>query len=210
MTLTEWKEVANIFQAIAVGIAVLVGGGWTLFRYFSLRSIQHAQASLEKTRIELERERRALQERGIIEIALEAEQMFLGNDYLIGVNVTLKNTGSGTEVLDWSKSLMTAQKVICKSDGSVGYSKDFFVGESPGNIVDSSLAPGELSCFTFIIRVADSGIYYLRFLSVCSRQATQLARRERALAGIKQPDAITWDRAMLLQVKDIVAKEADI
>ena len=89
MTLAEWKELANIFQAVAVGIAVLAGGGWTLFQYFSLRSIQHAQASLEKTRIELEREHRALQERGIVDIALEAERIFLGNDYFNHVSPIL-------------------------------------------------------------------------------------------------------------------------
>lgn len=210
MTLGELKELANVFQSVAVGVAVLVGGGWALFRYFSLRSIQRAQADLEKTRVELERARRTLQERGIIEIALEAKQMFLGNDYLIGVCVTLRNTGSGTEVLDWSQSFITAEKVICESDGSVGFSGDLILGERPKGVSGSTLASGEIDRHSFIIRVPDSGIYHLYFQAVCSHEATQLAREEREQAGFKGPQIMAWTAGIFFQVKDMVAQEADI
>jgi len=205
MALEELKDLANALQSLAVAVAVLVGGGWALFRYFSLRAIQHAKAGLEKTRLELERARRTLNERGIIEITLEAEQMLIGNDHLIGVYVELRNTGNGTEIVDWSSSFIGAKKVICESDGSVRFQGDWILGTRPEKLVYSNIVQGELNKNSFIIRVPDSGIYYLHFESACSLQEMKLVHAEQEEAGIWVSEApVVWSTAIFFQVKDIV------
>ena len=207
----ELKELAYIVQSLAIAVAVLVGGGWALFRYFSLRSIQHAQAALEKTQVEIERTRRTLEERGLIQIKLEAEQIFLSNDYLIVACATLRNIGNGVEIIDWSQSLMRVEKVIIKSDGSIGFSGKYILGERPKLVTNSTIHPGAEDKGAFIIRVPDSGIYYIRFESVCSPQATQFAINKRELEGVAiKYGSVTWGADIFFQVKDMVAKEADI
>ncbi len=211
MTLGELKELAGVIQSLAVAVAVLVGGGWALFRYVSLRSIQHAQAALEKTQVEIERTRRTLEERGLIEIDLEAEQMFLGKDYVIIACATLRNIGSGTEIIDWSKSSMKANKVIFESAGNVGFSGDSILGARPKAVLDCIIHPGAIDKEVFIIRVPDSGIYYIRFHSVCSPKATGFGRKLREQEGIADETSdLAWGADIFFQVKDMLAKKADI
>ena len=185
MTLEELKEIANVFQALAVGVAVLAGGGWALFRYFSLRSIQSAKANLEKTLVELEGARRGLLERGIIDINLKTEQIYSGDNYLICVEATLTNKGSSTEIIVWSKGSMSAEKVICKSDGGIELSGNIISGYRLGKTKETVLLPSETANPSFIICVPDSGIYHLEFKACCSVMQTQTIVKELEKARFK-------------------------
>ena len=205
----EIKEFAYVAQSLAVAVAVLVGGGWALFRHYSLRSIQHAKADLEKTRVEIEKAHRTLLERGIVNIELRAEQFLSGDDYLIGIQVTLRNTGSGTEVLDWSKSGTTASKVILEPNGGFKLSEEPIVGFRPDFVTDSTLAPGEVDNYSYIIRVPDSGIYYVRFVVACSLQLKQLINEERKQAGIEESGDTVWGRDLFFHVKNVETQEAN-
>ena len=203
MTLMELKELASIIQSLALAVAVLVGGGWALYRYFSLRSIQRARAELEKTRVEIERARRSLQERGVIEIDIVAEQMFLDGNYLISVCGNIKNTGNSTELIDYPSISMEARKVICSSDGSVDFSAESFIGKQPRKIIDFSLAPGEVVGHSFIIRVPDCGVYHIRYEATCSLQATNIALAERGQAVTEDSGPMVWGGSIFFQVKDM-------
>ena len=69
MTLEDFNNLAAGIQSLLVGLAVLVGGGWALFRFFSLKEIKKATADLEKAK-------RDLQQRGHLQVEMHATQIF--------------------------------------------------------------------------------------------------------------------------------------
>jgi hypothetical protein len=65
MTINEWADFASTVESFVVSIAIIFGGGWALFQFISLNSIAKARAELEAAK-------RALRQRGIVNITKRA------------------------------------------------------------------------------------------------------------------------------------------
>lgn len=200
MTFGELKDLAAAIQSFAIATAALVGGAWALFRFFSLRTVEQA-------RTELERVRRALQERGIIDIELQAAQMQWEQCYAIAVRVKLTNRGTGTEVIDWSSSFLRAAKAMpsARPDAGCDFDENWILGQRPMGFSDTSLAPGECREHSFLVPVPEVGIYYLLFYALCSPPATELEREARDKAGVRQPHELSWSSDLFFNVKESAA-----
>jgi len=198
MTYAEFSDLADTIQSLAIAVAVLVGGGWALFRFFSLRAIDQARTDLESAR-------RTLRERSIVEVTLDADQITSDFGHLIAVVITLKNVGSGTEVTDWSSSVINATKVSGIAGTTLQFSEVPILGQRKTATRSSTLVPGESWRNSFIIPVLESGIYYLFFSVDCSPEESTIARRERALAGIEAGGPYHWSTDLFFHVRETTA-----
>lgn len=195
MTLEHFKDVAAAIESIAIAVAVLGGGAWALYRFFSLRAIEQARADLEQAR-------RSLRERGVLELTMHAEQITSALGHFIAVRVTLKNVGSGSETIQWSSNNLRATKVVSIEDGLLQYSKENFHGQRNVVITDSTLRPEEILTVPLLIPVPEPGIYYLDFFVQCSSQTTKLILEERERAGVVDPGTIAWGAGLFFHVQN--------
>lgn len=198
MTYTEFGDLASAIQSLIITAAVLVGGGWALFRFFSLRSIDQA-------RTELEAARRTLRERGVVEVTLDANQITSDFGHLIAVVVTLKNVGSGTEVIDWSSTELDATKVTAIAGTTLKFSEVSIQGQRETQFTSSTIVPGETLRESFLLPVLESGIYYLLFSVDCSPKESTIARQESEMAGIDMGEDITWSTDLFFHVREPTA-----
>lgn len=51
MSLEEFKNLAAGIQSLLIGLAVLVGGVWTMVRFFSMKEVKKARAELERSTV---------------------------------------------------------------------------------------------------------------------------------------------------------------
>ncbi|MCA1634468.1 MAG: hypothetical protein LC802_12430, partial [Acidobacteria bacterium] len=114
MDLNDFKNLAEAFQAIAIGLAVIIGGIWAFYRFWSLQEMGRARWELEKLQ-------KSLTERATINVSLFArsETNPGGSGYYIEVAASLTNIGNRTEVLNWSDGGVFTAPVLGRDKGNV-------------------------------------------------------------------------------------------
>lgn len=189
MTLPEFKDIAAGLQSIAITAATILGGGWALFQFFSLRS-------LEKAKLELEKAQRELLQRGIIIIELRTNPMEDKGLLLVHVVVSIRNVGNGFEIADWTKASLHAKKVEEVVGGQVGFSDQRYVGQRSFSIdiQQMRLMPGYFTKESFLIPVPGPGIYYVEFSIPCSPMVASSVTEDLAALGrkVSPEDSILW------------------
>lgn len=193
MTWAEAKDLAAIVQSLAIAAATVIGGGWALFRFLSLQSIR-------KARLDLERAKRELSERGTLQVTLHAEPAAAELGRFINLRATLSNVGNRSEVIDWNKSSVSARLVEGVADGVVSFSKDVIRGQRPTHFVSSNVAPGESLRHSFLFPVPVPGLYYIVFEAHCSALESSLVEAEELKAGIKKTGGYTWSEDLFVNV----------
>ncbi|MBD0785795.1 hypothetical protein HUO09_05540 [Vibrio sp. Y2-5] len=96
MTILDVKNLAAALQSFALVIAIVIGGGWALFQFFSIRSIEKAKAELMKLQHETN-------VHGIIEVSMQTKYLS-AYDNLVVIKVSLKNIGVNPECIDLKRS----------------------------------------------------------------------------------------------------------
>ena len=133
MELGQFKDLAAGIQSILVAIAVLVGGAWALFRFFSLKEVKKATAELQKIRQEL-------QSRGHLQITIDAKDLHSKEpkSSYINLTLTITNVGNHAEVIRWSESRIVAAPVSQGSEGETQLGERIEAPDAYGlSIVDS-------------------------------------------------------------------------
>ena len=197
MSLEDFKNLAAGIQSVSVALAVLIGGAWALFRFFSLKEVKKATTELEKTK-------RELQQRGHLQIEMQATQMFSSvcAEKYINVSLKVSNVGNRTEVIRWLDSKLGAAPVRMGTSGEVQLGEQIRVQvHSIHRDRDAStIDPGIPQTFAFLIPVETHGVYFIQSSLAGSPIETSVALEKVASAGLEAPIAAYWGAAMYFSV----------
>ena len=158
----KFQKIAAGFQSWILAIAVLVGGGWTLFTFNSLLQIENSQAQLIKLTREIEETRRPELNLDVTPLATQDST----KRHFFEARIQLKNVGNKSTVLEFTKPPITIYRVRFSLDGQPMLSRmrslNIPINESSGLrcwIADS----GTLKHLNVVFYVDEAGIYLVRF-----------------------------------------------
>jgi hypothetical protein len=185
----RFKNIASGIQSLILAFAVVVGGGWTLYRFRSLDEVGKARAEVEQLQ-------RGLRERGILKIEMASEPLSktATGELLLSVNVTVENTGNRTEVLRWDRSGLRATQVLIE-DGRSRFGARVIgrYAVAGADTPTSSILPGQSRVFPILLMLPPNGVYQLVFEAAVSPQEAEIQSHEHAAAasGV-QPEELVW------------------
>jgi hypothetical protein len=197
MNPADFSNVASGIESIALTIAIVVGGVWALYRFGALRAIEKAKADLEATQ-------RKLRERGILNITMEATQLTGQgtSDRRIVVNVTVKNDGNRSEVINWAASFVRVTQVVASREAEAlayGQSLNLLYSTPDGPSISSSVMPAQVRTFPFLALVDGPGTYHLQFVAKVSPAEATISEAEHRAAGTPA-DEFIWQSASYITV----------
>lgn len=188
MSIEDLKNLAAAFQSVVLAIGVLVGGVWAIYRFRTLGTIEKARAELEKAK-------RELSCRGLIEIKLDPSLLPAsdGSGNYILVAITAKNIGTGTEVILWQTSKVMATRVVYGANGILRLT-DRADGINPlvdGELVFSTIHPAMTKTFSVVIPINRNGTYLIDArLSGSPSEMSAIAMEAKA-AGV-EAELVVW------------------
>jgi len=152
-------------QSFVVSVAVLAGGGWTLYTFISLNLIGKAKADLEKSRIET---RDLLRRQPVLSMAITSVQETLGSGgYDLAITVLIENKGSLNTQITWTKATPLVIASFRQGEqghlvpGTVTVAKPLALVEtSPSSYL---ILAGGLLRLPFLVHLTHAGLYYLQF-----------------------------------------------
>lgn len=172
----KWKNALAGIQSLAVTIAVIVGGIWSLYTFDVLGARDRASAELRELQYTLDQQ-------ATVQIEMEAEQIYLPGDterYVL-IEVTIQNTGNRNTILNFSKLPLGVARVRNPGQNPVsivGPRMRYGVPIVPvigwpgppdnepsgrGESGNRGIYRGETWSQEFLIRVAESGVYLITF-----------------------------------------------
>lgn len=171
-TFERFKNLGAGVQSWLIGLAVVVGGLWTLYTFGALGTVQRAKLELFQ--------------QAQINIKIDAEQLRGCTDgYCIAARVTISNAGRNAH-LDYARfDPFSVTKIEFNSDGTSRFGPTL---TQPSLLSGSrTLRTGESVDYPFFVRVPEPGLYLLQF-------AVPLDSAEMAIHNLTGPDApvIFW------------------
>jgi len=139
-----FKNRAAGIQSYVLTAAVLVGGGWTLYRYITLDIRQAQQQLFEQAQID-------------VTITGTQEQLDSG-ELCIAAIVQITNNGKRNVFLDYGGNPFSVQQVVFNDRDRP------FVSNLPHPYPFRVLRTGEAERESFIVRVPHPGIYQVSFM----------------------------------------------
>ncbi|NKB35876.1 MAG: hypothetical protein GKR93_01730 [Gammaproteobacteria bacterium] len=141
MSIEEFRNLAQGIQAIAICLGVIIGGGWALYQFTVLRSVNRAKAELEKLSNDLKSSR---------SVKVNLSPRLLGDpdegEAFIAVEVVVTNDGSLIEHIDWKERVATQTRIDSSIEKEKENSKNIIYGIEKSNIykvIDFILYPKE-------------------------------------------------------------------
>lgn len=169
----KFKDFASGVQSIAITIAVIIGGGWTLITFEKLRQAPTAEATYSKLIQELERYR-------VVNISIEPDYECLEGSprYLLVAKVKIENVGNQTEIFKWPAMPVTFRSI----DFQVGL--NLVIGGPHGTRLSETVGtkengirilPGSTYYRTFVAPALKPGPQYIQFFAESSPEDQQQA-----------------------------------
>ena len=204
MTLEEFKNLAAGFQSLTIAAAVVIGGAWALYRFLSLKTIEKARADLERTK-------RQLQARGLLQLELSARELFMPeNDVmLIELRIAVTNVGTGPEILNWNESSVTAARLTHDSELKVGTEvQGRYLTTDSSPLYGCSIHPTQIEGFSFVISVTEPGLYLIEARISGSPEEAQHTKNEAESGGVDVGDsAIVWQDTIYFNVSGVAPRQ---
>lgn len=171
MSLADFSTLADAIQSILIGLAVIIGGVWALFRFWSLREAEKANAELKALK-------KSLEERPTFKVVIEASRLGATGKFptQLLTKIVVYNLGNRSDVIDWSQSRLLVSKVARFEGGKVEYEIPSYLKPSSPDItlISTSIDPREEESFHILVPVPEPGTYYLEFTAnVSARTALQ-------------------------------------
>jgi hypothetical protein len=165
----RFKNLSDGFKNIAVAFAVVVGGTWTAYTFWSLKSAEIAQLDYDQ-----KKERRPAIEVDLKTDLIDAEvdnyndpKLRPRNQLLIQVTASIKNSGNYPALIDLSnESVVVSRLNSGTGDGNAAVqtgSRSFNVLGAKGKVDAFFLSPGNTTAFQYMIDVKYSGIHIVEF-----------------------------------------------
>jgi hypothetical protein len=157
VTPEEIAHFAGAAQSIAVTIAVVLGGGWTLYTFIRLGTIHKAKAELRKTQRESD-------EQAVVAIDVNVAQLdrYAGDQFVISGAAVVSNKGNRNTQIDFSAA--DSCTVTRLDFNELGQPLDVESVSIPIGIVYYLRANASIR-FPFVARVPEAGIYRIDFHS---------------------------------------------
>jgi hypothetical protein len=205
MPLEDFKNLAAGIQSLLVGVAVLIAGAWTLFRFFSLKEVNKAKAELEKAK-------RELQQRGQLRVEMRATQIFSSDraEKYINVSLIVTNLGNRTEVIRWRDSRFSAALVSKGADGALHFGDEIHAHVHSLHVAleASTIDPGVSDTYAFLISVESEGVYFVESSLAGSPAETATAIDAISVVASK-PDLAYWGASMYVSVAERTNESPD-
>jgi hypothetical protein len=144
----RFKDLSAAVQNCVVSLAVLIGGGWTLYKFVATH--------------ETERASRELFQQAQLLIKVSASEMVLADGgHCIASTVAVTNSGTRNVFLDYSGEPFSVRKIDFDARGNSSLGAEL----RQENLVSGSrvLRVGESVEYPFIVLVRDAGVYVVRF-----------------------------------------------
>lgn len=174
MTVEDFKNLTEGVQAIAVTLAVVAGGAWACFRFWTLQELRKSKAELEKATRELER-------RGTLNLSLSAQQITShSSGFLLEIHLSVANIGNRTEVLDLERGIIQTARVCAATGQMVEFDRPNrtpFAAWGVGPL-RAAVAPGETKLVPALATVPCAGVYYVSVAVPGSPEETSTALSE--------------------------------
>lgn len=165
MTTDDFKNITEGWKNIVLLVAIVIGGGWSLYVFNSKLEVENAKAQLEKTRQELDLA-------PVVTASIDSSYFRAEDGYFIKVQVVLKNKGRETGHIYYKNNSLTVSKVEFDGGKISGYSNTVYTdnvypekngGEAIHKIVGTTLIPGHEKKANYIVSVRATGIYQIVF-----------------------------------------------
>jgi len=196
MDLGDFKNLAGGIQSIAVALGVFIGGGWALYRFWKLQSIA-------KARVDLEKVKRDLMSRGILQTEIQVNELTPENENCSFIHIifTITNVGSGIEVINWSDANIQAARIISDVNESTRTEEPIGVNylRISGEMVFTTVHPGQKCQHSFLIPVKQNGVYQVDIEISGSPQETIMAKTDAQRAGMAA-ERLTWGDAVYINI----------
>ena len=162
--LLDLKTVAEIAQNAAVALAVVVGGGWTLYTFFRLGLVAKAEA-------ELEEKMKALHESAVLDVTISAEQLSIKGDdaFYISSVASIVNVGNVDTFINYDEARFFITEVNYDKEGMIVYGTPVpATYPSPlGNKMTGTTMPSKFTCrIPYLFRVKHPGLFLVSFEAV--------------------------------------------
>jgi hypothetical protein len=206
MELSDWRDVAEIIQAVAFSLAVIGGATWTILTFGLFK--QRSRAELELRDLENRSHRQAAVN---INIAPSQVRMPLDPGLYLQVNVEAHNTGSLNTLLRLDPRPLWVTEVFVLDDGAYpvgfvavdGVNADdrWGTGESEDGAqrYDVVVRSGMIWRWSFLVWVPRPGAYHLAFSAGLSPQDLNEAQG----AGLARDDLV-WGTETYVTVQPLV------
>lgn len=184
MSIEEFKHLASALQAIAISLAVIVGGFWTLYRFFSLQSIEKALAEVEKLKKEISAH-------GVLEITIVASIPEAVSNALI-LNILVKNVGTQKETIEWGKSTVNLCSIDPKSLNTTPLSLEAKALRHSINSRNtfSVISPNESKTFPFLATGLEPKLYLIQAKLAGSSKEMSNTKQMALSEGVNTNDAV--------------------
>ena len=185
----RFQKIAAGIQSLLVSIALLVGGGWTLYAFTSQLQIENSRAQLAKLKRELSESPR-------LELDLTVSSLSVSRSSkhrYFECRLTVKNVGTKSTVMKFSeKSIVLSQvKLLGRGELQWKIAQNLVVPTLGVDGAQSDLAslvvhPGTKNEATWVIEIDSPGLYVLGVQSERSRSETKEAQD----AGIPESNVV--------------------
>jgi len=184
----QLKNKSEAIKNIVFAAAVVIGGVWTLYTFWSLQSSHRAAAELEELNSRIFRQ-------PVLQIEFNIEQKSLINDasnYLSGY-VYIKNIGKRNALLKFKDGNppFSATEVTFDSSGEPVLGKKY--AQYPPKYAGYSIRVGDSEKIPFFLRVGNPGLYFVDF---------DVKVSEQQIDGEGEPnEPISWSSSKYIEVK---------
>jgi len=158
-----FRNRSETLKNIVLAVAIIFGGGWTLFTFLELDTVNHSKAELKALNVSVFRQ-------PVLHIEMELKQEHLGNDkhrYIAGY-VRVENIGKENAVLRFqnNSSPFTATEVSFAKSGKMSLGKKYH--QYPPKYAGYVVRASDIEKIPFFIQVGKAGLYFVDFeVNVC-------------------------------------------
>ena len=191
----RFESVNSGIKNIAMTIAIIVGGGWTLYVFNAQFSVQQAKSTLKKLQIEIERQ-------AVLNISIKAKQIVSENTKakIVAGQIEITNKGNRNTKLVLVDGPIRIARIVGfdnKGEPVFGPNRRSFVYYSHHGPAHSKIVlAGSEERLHFIASVSEVGLYSILF--TVDREKADLEVAAKAAPGAT---SYSWTAQTLVDVK---------
>lgn len=198
----KFKNIFSGIQSIAITLAIIIGGIWTLYTFEILSQIEKARAELKEIKLKLEQQ-------AVVVLDINSSQIKTDHDtgYLIKANINVKNIGNRNVDIEFNNPAFIATHVSFSSNGMQVFGERSVSNcytshpTMDGPKIDGTiLRKGATATYPFIVKVKEPGIYHLQFKAKISETEFGVFQKLRNNLS-KEPEKLFWSASDYFNVE---------
>jgi hypothetical protein len=168
LTLNDWKDLAETADHLVVALAVLIGGGWTLYTFHRLRLVANAMLELKAKEKTIEEKEKALHESAVLEATISAHQIFVGEEtnFYISAIASVVNIGNVDTLIRGSEVHFIISEATFDENSNLNYeiiSNAQYPNPLKTNWLGTTVPPRYTTRFDAVFKVKKVGLFLITF-----------------------------------------------